>query len=98
MHRIGRTKSGKIGKIHYLCGGKEIYRLEIFSGTPKSKFPREPCPLGEVQEAKYNVFLDDIRATLDEGSLEPYVDLVEQLIQETTRHGNCRRPDENGAA
>lgn len=84
VHRIGRTgRAGKSGKSFTFVVGKEIYRLRDIQRYAKIKIPRGTLPtLGEVQEAKYNVFLDDIRATLDEGSLERYVDLVEQLIQE----------------
>ena len=49
----------------------------------KIKIPRGSLPtLGEVREAQYQEFLDDIRATVDEGGLERYALLVDQLIQE----------------
>jgi len=84
VHRIGRTgRAGKSGKSFTFVVGKEFYRLRDIQRYAKIKIPRGSLPtLGEVREAQYQEFLDDIRATVDEGGLERYALLVDQLIQE----------------
>ncbi len=84
VHRIGRTgRAGKDGKAYSFVTGKEIYKLRDIMRYTKASIPQHRIPtLQDVEEAKTNQFLEQVRATIQEGRLAKYVHLTESLLEE----------------
>ncbi len=83
-HRIGRTgRAGKSGQAFTFVSGQEIYRLQGMIRFAKLKIRRGTIPsLDEVEEARSNVFLDKLRATLEAREYRPHDDLIDRLLDE----------------
>ncbi len=84
VHRIGRTgRAGKNGKAFTFCVGKEIYRLRDIMRYTKTKIVQQKLPtLSEVEKMKTKIFLEKIKETIEESSLQKYRHLAEQLTEE----------------
>ena len=83
-HRIGRTgRAGKKGMAFTFVSGREIYKLQSMIHYARLKIRRERVPsLDEVEEAKGNVFVDKLRATLEEKKFRPHDQLIDQLLEQ----------------
>jgi ATP-dependent RNA helicase DeaD len=84
VHRIGRTaRAGKNGLAFTFVVGKELYKLRDIESYASIKIPRKAIPtLVDVEEVKTTTLLDKVRAIIDKGNTERYVQLVESLLKE----------------
>jgi ATP-dependent RNA helicase DeaD len=83
-HRIGRTgRAGKSGRAFTFVSGQEIYRLQSMIRFAKLNIRRGKIPsLDEVEEARTNVFVEKIRATLDAKNFKPHDQLIDRLLDQ----------------
>ena len=83
-HRIGRTgRAGKKGKAFTFVCGRELYKLQSMIHYARLNIRRERVPsLDEVEEAKGNVFVDKLRATLDEKKFKTHDLIVGRLLEQ----------------
>ena len=83
-HRIGRTgRAGKKGKAFTFVSGRELYKLQSMIHYARLKIRRERVPsLDEVEEAKGNVFVEKLRATLDEKKFKAHDQMFDRLLEQ----------------
>jgi len=84
VHRIGRTgRKGKAGRAISFASGREVFQIRNIERYTNTRIHRgKPPTVGEVEEARANVFLDKIRATLKSGDFKRQDGLVERLLEE----------------
>src|SRR5580765_7798885 len=84
VHRIGRTgRKGKTGLAISFASGREVFQIRNIERYTNTKIQRsKPPTVGEVEEARANVFLDKIRATLQSGDFKRQDHLIERLLEE----------------
>ncbi len=84
LHRIGRTgRAGRSGRAISFVAGREMFQIYNIERFTKTKIQRgKPPTVEEVQDAKTNVFLDKIRATLQSSDFEREDHLIERLLEE----------------
>src|SRR5437016_3461754 len=84
VHRIGRTgRKGKTGRAISFASGREVFQIRNIERYTNTRIHRgKPPTVGEVEEARANVFLDRIRATLKSGDFKRQDYLVERLLEE----------------
>ena len=82
-HRIGRTgRAGKKGMAFTFVAGRELYKLQNMIHYGRLNMRRERVPsLDEVEEAKGNVFVDKLRATLDEKKFKTQDQMIGRLLE-----------------
>ncbi|MEO7600108.1 MAG: DEAD/DEAH box helicase [Opitutus sp.] len=83
-HRIGRTgRAGKSGRAFTFVSGQEIYKLQSMVRWAKLDIRRGKLPsLDEVEEARSNVFVEKIRATLDAKQFKPHDQMIDRLLDQ----------------
>src|SRR4051812_47754459 len=83
-HRIGRTgRAGRKGRAFTFVSGQEIYKLQSMVRWAKLDIRRGKIPsLDEVDEARSNVFMDRVRATLDAKEFKPHDALIDRLLDQ----------------
>lgn len=87
VHRIGRTgRAGRSGRaFSFISGKKEIYKLRDIQKYTKANMKRHEIPsLSDVEEIKTNVFLENVKAVIEEGHLTNQVNFLEKLMEEYT--------------
>src|SRR2546427_10329221 len=84
VHRIGRTgRKGKTGRAISFASGREVFQIRNIERYTNTRIHRgKPPTVGEVEEARANVFLDRIRATLKRGDFKRQDHLIERLLEE----------------
>src|SRR5438046_1594674 len=84
VHRIGRTgRKGKAGLAISFASGREVFEIRNIERYTNTKITRgKPPTVGEVEEARANVFLDKVSATLKSGDFKRQDHLVERLLEE----------------
>jgi ATP-dependent RNA helicase DeaD len=84
VHRIGRTaRAGKAGKAFSFVVGREIYKLRAIETYAHTKIKRQPVPsLAEVEESRSVTIIDKVREQIEEGNLDRYARLIEDLVKE----------------
>src|SRR5438270_3824996 len=84
VHRIGRTgRAGREGRAISFVSGRELFQITVIERYTKTKIQRgKPPTVAEVQDARANVFLDKIRATLQNSAFKRNDPLVERLLEE----------------
>ncbi len=83
-HRIGRTgRAGKKGKAFTFVAGRELYKLQSMIHYARLNIRRERVPsMDEVEEAKGNVFVEKLRATLDEKKFRSHDQMIDRLLEQ----------------
>ncbi len=83
-HRIGRTaRAGKSGRAVTFVSGRELYRLQSMVRFANLKIRRETAPsLGQVDEARANLFFEKIRGVIDAGQFEKQDRVVDRLLDQ----------------
>ncbi len=78
VHRIGRTgRAGRSGKAYTFVVGREIHKLKDLMKYTRSKIVEEKPPtLDIIEEMKSKVFMKKLKATIDEGELNKYLDMI----------------------
>lgn len=84
VHRIGRTgRAGKSGKAFTLVVGKELYKLRDIMKYTKAKIMQQQLPsVNDVEEVKTNLFLEELKATIEEGHLTKYINIIEEMVED----------------
>ena len=84
VHRIGRTgRAGRSGRAISFVAGRELFQIQNIERFTKMKIQRGRAPsAGEVDEARANVFLQKLRATLQSGEFKRQDHLIERLLEE----------------
>ncbi len=84
VHRIGRTgRAGRSGRAISFVAGRELFQIQTIERFTKMKIQRGKAPTaGEVEEARANVFMEKLRATLQSGEFKRQDHLVERLLEE----------------
>ncbi len=82
VHRIGRTgRAGKAGKAFSFVSGREQYEFKAILRYTKAIIERKPLPLlDHLDELKNNKMFIEIKKIIQEGDLDRYLKLVEQLV------------------
>jgi ATP-dependent RNA helicase DeaD len=84
VHRIGRTgRAGRAGRAISFVAGREMFQIYNIERFIKMKIQRgKPPTVDEVQDARANVFLEKIRATLQNSDFKREDHLIERLLEE----------------
>jgi ATP-dependent RNA helicase DeaD len=84
VHRIGRTgRAGRSGMAISFVSGRELFQIQHIERYTRMRIQRSKAPTAaEVEEARANVFVDKLRATLQSGDFKRNDQLVERLLEE----------------
>jgi ATP-dependent RNA helicase DeaD len=84
VHRIGRTgRKGRSGRAISFASGREVFQIRNIERYTNTRIQRgKPPTVGEVEEARANVFLDKLRASLTGGEYKRHDHLIERLLEE----------------
>jgi ATP-dependent RNA helicase DeaD len=84
VHRIGRTgRAGRSGRAISFVAGREVFQIYNIERYTRTKIQRMRVPTAEqVEQARDNVFLDKLRATLQGGEFKKQDHLIERLLEE----------------
>jgi ATP-dependent RNA helicase DeaD len=84
VHRIGRTgRAGKAGLAMSFVSGREMFQIHHIERFTKMRIQRGRVPTAnEVEEARANVFIEKIRATLQRGDYKRQEGMIERLLEE----------------
>src|SRR5204862_2917279 len=79
LHRIGRTgRAGRSGRAVSFVAGRELFQIQQIERFTKTRIHRAKVPSAdEVADARANVFLGKLRATLQSGEFVKQDHLVE---------------------
>ena len=72
LHRIGRTgRAGKSGRAISFVGGRELFQIQNIERFTKVRIHRSQVPTAaEVEEARANVFMEELRTILKTGEFK----------------------------
>jgi ATP-dependent RNA helicase DeaD len=84
VHRIGRTgRAGREGRAFTLVVGREIYKLKDIMRYCNTKIKVQPIPsMNDVTAVKADKILDKLVATIGNGELTKYIDMIEERLNE----------------
>ncbi|MBI5772638.1 MAG: DbpA RNA binding domain-containing protein, partial [Verrucomicrobia bacterium] len=84
VHRIGRTgRAGRSGRAITFVSGRELFQIRHIERYTNTRVQRARIPTeAEVEEARENVFIGKIRATLQSGEFKKQDALIERLLEE----------------
>src|SRR6185436_17570566 len=84
VHRIGRTgRVGRSGRAITFVSGRELFQIRNIERYTNTRIHRARVPTeAEVEEARENVFIGKLRATLQSGEFKRQDQLIERLLQE----------------
>jgi ATP-dependent RNA helicase DeaD len=84
VHRIGRTsRQGRSGRAISFASGREVFQIRNIERYANTKIQRaRPPTVSQVEEARANVVLDKVRATLKSGEFKRQDQLIERLLEE----------------
>ncbi|MGZ5568593.1 MAG: DEAD/DEAH box helicase, partial [Limisphaerales bacterium] len=84
LHRIGRTgRAGKSGRAISFVGGRELFQIQNIERFTKVRIHRSQVPTAQaVEEARANVFIEELRNILKSGEFKKQDHLVERLLEE----------------
>lgn len=84
VHRIGRTgRVGRSGRAITFVSGRELFQIRNIERYTNTRIHRARVPTeAEVEEARENVFMGKLRATLQSGEFKKQEHLIERLLEE----------------
>ncbi|MEI8307691.1 MAG: DEAD/DEAH box helicase [Chloroflexales bacterium] len=84
IHRIGRTgRAGRKGLAITLITPRERRMLQIIERSGRARIQREKLPtLADVASRRREAFRDALREVLEQGDLDPYLLMVEEMAEE----------------
>jgi len=84
VHRVGRTgRVGRKGRAITFVSGRELFQIRNIERYTNMRIQRARIPTeAEVGEARENVFLGKLRATLQSGEYQKQDQLIERLLEE----------------
>ncbi len=82
VHRIGRTgRAGKSGRAFTFVSGRDFYKLRDIKRFTKAQIVQQQLPsFDDVATMRTSQLLAEVRRLISEGSLDPYVDMVESFL------------------
>lgn len=82
VHRIGRTgRAGRTGIAFSFVSGREVYKLKEIQRYCKTKIKAQPIPsVSDVAEARVSKVFEKVSDVIENGGLEPYIDMVEEAV------------------
>src|SRR5437762_6065328 len=82
LHRIGRTgRAGRSGRAISFVAGRELFEIQNIERFTKVRIQRGKAPtIGQVEEARAELFIDKLRATLTSGDFKKQDHLIERLL------------------
>jgi ATP-dependent RNA helicase DeaD len=82
VHRIGRTgRAGRSGRAFTFVGPRDFYKLNDIQRYTKTKIPRAKIPTySDVEQSRTTLFFERVKATMEEGGLEKYTQLIENFV------------------
>src|SRR5262249_2226917 len=76
-------RKGKEGRAISFASGREVFQIRNIERYTNTRIHRgKPPTAGEVEEARANIFLDKIRATLKSGDFKRQDQLIQRLLEE----------------
>ncbi|MDR1789717.1 MAG: DEAD/DEAH box helicase, partial [Opitutaceae bacterium] len=83
-HRIGRTgRAGRSGRAITFVSGRELWKLQAMIRLGKLKIRRENVPsLDRVEEARENLFFENLRDTLNAAAFKRQDRLIDRLLDQ----------------
>jgi len=80
VHRIGRTgRAGKSGRAITFVTPRDFTKLREIQKYTNVKIARTPLPTAsDVVASKTRTIMDEVRAVVAEGGVEPYIRMIEQ--------------------
>lgn len=99
VHRIGRTgRAGRAGRAFTFVTLREHYKLRDIIRYTKARVTQGSLPtLRDVDDIRTSRLLDEVRQTLDTGSLERWLALVEAFLAERFPDGDITSRDMSAA-
>ena len=84
VHRIGRTgRAGRTGSAFTFVSAREHYKLRDIIRYTKARIVQSQLPtLRDVTNIRTTRLLDEVRSSIEAGSLERYTALVEQFLDD----------------
>jgi ATP-dependent RNA helicase DeaD len=84
VHRIGRTgRAGRHGMAMSLASGRELFLVRDIERLTRQRLRRGNIPsLGEIEDAKLDLYRREIRGTLQAKDFRHYDHLIEALLEE----------------
>jgi len=84
VHRIGRTgRAGRSGRAISFASGREFFQIRNIERYTNQRIERARIPTqAEVEDARENLFVNKIRATLQAGDFKSSDFLVDRLVKE----------------
>jgi ATP-dependent RNA helicase DeaD len=84
VHRIGRTgRAGRSGRAISFVSGRELFQIRNLERYTNTRIHRARVPTEtEAEEARENVFIGKLRATLQGGEFKRQDHLIERLLEE----------------
>ena len=84
VHRIGRTgRAGRSGRAISFVSGRELFQIRNIERYANTRIHRARIPTeAEVSEARENVFIGKLRATLQGGEFKRQDQVIERLLEE----------------
>src|SRR5947208_9485734 len=84
LHRIGRTgRAGRSGRAISFVAGRELFQIQNIERFTKVRITRSQVPTAaQVDEARANVFMEELRTILKTGEFKKQDHLVERLLEE----------------
>src|SRR6185503_534330 len=84
VHRIGRTgRAGRSGRAISFVSGRELFQIRNIERYANTRIHRARIPTeAEVVEARENVFIAKLRATLQGGEFKRQDQVIERLLEE----------------
>ena len=84
VHRIGRTgRAGRAGSAFTFVTGRDFYLLRNVMKYTKKKIKKHPIPtISDIETIKTSIFLEKIKKKIDEGKLEKYIKVLEDLLDD----------------
>jgi ATP-dependent RNA helicase DeaD len=84
VHRIGRTgRVGRNGRAITFVSGRELFQIRNIERYTNTRIQRGRIPTeAEVGEARANVFVGKLRATLQSGKFQKQDQVIERLLEE----------------
>src|SRR5688572_2211445 len=84
VHRIGRTgRAGREGRAISFASGRELFQIRNIERYTNMRIHRARIPTeAEVEDARENLFIGKLRATLQSGEFKHQEHYVERLLEE----------------
>jgi len=84
VHRIGRTgRQGRSGRAISFVSGREVFQIRNIERYTQTRIQRgKPPTMVEVEEARSNVLVEKLRATLKSNDYKSQDHILERLLEE----------------